>query len=174
MILRLSLGSVCRRGWGDTGGGWGTHTSALLGGGREGVHRPYKLELNMLTLEQVYHVTWGFIMSFTIHNHWLNKNKCSNKKYKYESLNLENSELFTVKFFKSYDEIIVNNNWLSSLLGVSATSSFCVWFGDTVNKDDIQICGDLTGGGEVELYAPKTIKWMYSRSEYNYIWWKPG
>ena len=29
----------------------------LLGGGREGVHRPYKLELNMLTLEQVYHVT---------------------------------------------------------------------------------------------------------------------
>ena len=29
----------------------------LLGGGREGVHGPYKLELNMLMLKQVYHVT---------------------------------------------------------------------------------------------------------------------
>ena len=38
----------------------------LLGGGREGVHRPSKLELNRLMLEQVYHVTRDFIMSFTL------------------------------------------------------------------------------------------------------------
>lgn len=37
----------------------------LLGGGCEEVHRPYKFELNMLMLEQVYHVTQGFKLSFT-------------------------------------------------------------------------------------------------------------
>ena len=37
----------------------------LLGGGRGGVHRPHKLELNILMLEQVYNVTQDFIMSFT-------------------------------------------------------------------------------------------------------------
>ena len=37
----------------------------LLGGGRKGVHRPHKLELNKLMLEQVYHVTRDYIISFT-------------------------------------------------------------------------------------------------------------
>ena len=62
MIRRLRLGSVCPV---EVLGEEVQFYGPLLGGGREGAHRPHRLGLNKLMLAQVYHTTREFIMLFT-------------------------------------------------------------------------------------------------------------